>query len=260
MPGKVGQVAGSLQREVATIISGGPLDGPVRHVYSAARSRIPAKFLSEQAVKSHNYDIMTLEIARRVLSTGGSAIDVGAHDGSILRHLVKYSPGPHWAFEPVPSFARRLRKRFPDVKVEQFALSDSNGEATFNFLPGAAAYSSLLHREEIENGQVVRRLTVRVRMLDDYLPADADIAFLKIDVEGAEPAVLRGARRLLSRSRPVTVFECDPSKLRDCIEALSGTGMRVSFLADYLAGDIKSQIQVVVLSREQGEYYYVAHG
>jgi hypothetical protein len=117
----------------------------------------------------------------------------------------------------------------------------------------------LLERTEIENGQLVRPVTVQVRALDDYLPPDANIAFLKIDVEGAEASVMRGARLLFRRCQPVTVFECGPSKLPDCIDALQGTGMRVSFLADFLAGVTRPEEEVVTLGREHGEYYYAAH-
>jgi FkbM family methyltransferase len=255
----VGQVTGGLHKQVATLLSGSPLDGPIRRAYNATRAHLPAKFLSEAAIKGRNYDILTLQIARRALHNGGSAIDVGAHEGDILRHLVKYSPGPHWAFEPIPSFAARLQRRFPAVTVEPFALSDSNGQETFRFMPSAAAYSSLIHRAEIDNGQVIKRLTVQVRTLDDYLSADVKIAFLKIDVEGAEPAVLRGAQRLLRRCQPVTVFECASAKLPDCIDALQGTGLQVSFLADFLAGDTRPEEEVARLGRERGEYYYVAH-
>jgi FkbM family methyltransferase len=259
MRAKVGYVTGSLHKQIAILLSGSPVEGPIRRAYNATNARIPARFMSESALKGRNYDVMTLQIARQVLRNGGGVIDVGAHEGTVLQHFVKYSSGPYWAFEPIPSFAARLQRRFPDVKVEPIALSDSNGQAEFHFLPGAAAYSSLLERTEIENGQLVKRLTVQVRTLDDYLSPDVNIAFLKIDVEGAEASVLRGARLLLRRCRPVTVFECTPSKLPDCIDALQGTGMRVSFLADFLAGVFRPEEQVVSLGRERGEYYYAAH-
>lgn len=259
MQAKIGKVAGNFQQQVAVLLSGSPLESPIRRTYNAITTHIPASLLSEAALKGRNYDVMTLQIAQRTLCNGGSAIDVGAHEGGILRHLVKYSPGPHWAFEAIPSFAARLQRRFPNVTVEPIALSDSNGYAEFRFLPGAAAYSSLLKRTEIENGQLVKQVTVQVRALDDYLPPDANVAFLKIDVEGAEASVLRGARLLLRRCQPVTVFECGSSKLPDCIDALQEAGMRVSFLADFLEGVTRPEEQVVSLGRERGEYYYVAH-
>jgi FkbM family methyltransferase len=256
---RVGYATGILHKKVAVLLSGSPVEGPIRRAYNASSAHIPARFLSKAKLKGRNYDVMTLQIARQALSNGGSAIDVGAHEGTVLRHLVKYSRGPHWAFEPIPLFAARLQRSFPDVMVEPIALSDSNGQAEFHFLPGAAAYSSLLERTRIENDQIVKRVTVQVRALDDYLPPDVNIAFLKIDVEGAEASVLRGARLLLRRCQPVTVFECASAKLPDCIDALQGTGMRVSFLADFLVGVTRPEAQVASFGRERGEYYYVAH-
>lgn len=259
MPTRASQAANNLHKHAAVLLSGTPLEGAVRRAYNAARSHLPERLVSADVVKARTYDVMTVQIAREALAGGGSAIDVGAHQGDILRHLVKYSSGPHWAFEPIPSLQERLRRRFPSVTVEPFALADSNGSAEFHFLPGAAAYSSLLERPEIEKGQVIKRLAVEVRTLDDYLPAGVDIAFVKIDVEGAEPAVLRGARALLRRCQPITVFECASARLPECIDALDGTGLRVSFLADFLAGTARDEREVARLGRERGEYYYVAH-
>lgn len=259
MQARVAAVTRNLHKQAATLLSGSPIEGSFRRAYVAANARIPARFLHESALKARNYDIMTLEIARQALGNGGSAIDVGAHEGTILQHLVKYSPGPHWAFEPIPSCAARLQRRFPDVTVEPIALSDSNGQAEFHFLPGLAAYSSLHERPNIEDGQLVRLIPVQVRTLDDYLSPDVNIAFLKIDVESAEASVLRGARLLLRRCQPVTIFECDPARLSDCIDALQGTGMRVSFLADFLAGTTRPEEHVASLGLAHDEYYYVAH-
>jgi FkbM family methyltransferase len=243
---------------VTTTLSGTFLEGPARRVYATGRALIPGGLLPPAAIKARDYDRMTLRIARIALAGGGSAIDIGAHEGDILRRLARMSPGPHWAFEPIPAFAERLRRRFPSVAVEQAALADYSGEAEFRFMPGAAAYSSLIVRPEVEDGHAVRRLAVRVRRLDDCVPQDARVAFMKIDVEGAEAAVLRGARDLLRRCQPVTVFECGSANLPRCVAALEGTGLEVSFLADYLLGVRHHAAEVMQVGRERGEYYYVA--
>jgi len=247
-----------MRERIVTLLGGSILEGPARRTLSAARALIPDALLSPAAVRGRDYDRMTLRIARMALADGGSAIDVGAHQGDILKSLVKMSPGPHWAFEPIPALAERLRRRFRAVTVGQVALSDSSGEAWFRFLPGAAAYSSLLTRPEIEDGHAVRRLAVQVRTLDECIPEDGRVAFVKIDVEGAEAAVLRGARHLLCRCQPVTVFECASAKLPECVAALDGTGLHVSFLADFLAGVQRPAGEVTRVGRERGEYYYVA--
>ena len=175
-------------------------------------------------------------LLREALAEGGNSIDVGANAGHILKSLVSISPsGSHWAFEPIPRFATHLRKHFPMVSVRQLALSDRAGLMDFRFLPRDPAYSSLLTRPEIEAGQEVELLPTEVRELDDCIPGDTPIAFIKIDVEGAEAEVLRGAVRLLQRCKRVVVFECSTTILTDCIPILEQAGLRVSLLADYIA-------------------------
>jgi len=248
-----------VRSQVVTLLSGGPFERIARSAYSSVYDRIPAPLMSPAALKERAYNRLTIEIAKQALSHGGNSVDVGAHHGGILSVLLKASPnGRHWAFEPIPNLARQLRKRFPTATVEEVALSDYTGHADFHFLPGAAAYSSLMTRPEIETGQEVRPLRVDVRRLDDCVPENVSIAFLKIDVEGAEAAVLRGATRLLGRDKPVVVFECASAKLPDSLPVLEEAGLRVSFLSDYVAGRRMPPEDVARLGRERGEYYYVA--
>ena len=60
-----------------------------------------------------------------------------------------------------------------------------------------------------------------MRRLDNVLTPPADVGLIKLDVEGAELAVLRGASELISRCRPVVLFESGPQggrSLGDAIE------------------------------------------
>jgi Methyltransferase FkbM domain len=50
-----------------------------------------------------------------------------------------------------------------------------------------------------------------MRPLDDLVPEKKPIGFMKVDVEGAELYVFQGARRILSESRPIVLFECASS-------------------------------------------------
>jgi FkbM family methyltransferase len=248
-----------MRKQAVMLLSGLPFERFVWRTYAACRARIPEAVLPPAAARARTYDRLTVEIARRVLSGGGSSVDIGAHYGSILKELVKASPaGSHWAFEPIPHLARQLRKGFPGVTVSELALSDYTGSTEFRFLPGSPAYSSLIARPQVESGQLVRRLRVQVRQLDECIPEQVPIAFIKIDVEGAEPEVLRGAARLLRRDQPVVVFESGPAQVADCAEALAGAGLHIWFLADYLAGRRRTLADVLSTGRARGEYYYVA--
>jgi FkbM family methyltransferase len=248
-----------MRRQAVRLVSGTGLERAARSGYSACRALLPAAMLPVDDAKARVYDRQTVEIARRVLPPSGNSIDAGAHCGGILRHLLRLSPqGEHWAFEPIPNLARQLRRRFPRARVEQIALADFSGTAEFRFLPDAAAYSSLLNRVDVETGQPVQVLAVNVRRLDDVIPPELPIALIKIDVEGAEAAVLRGAERLLRRHHPVVIFECAPARLADCVPALDGAGMRLWLPADFIAGKRRRLDEVMSIGRERHEFCYVA--
>jgi FkbM family methyltransferase len=244
---------------VAKLVAGGPFEWFARDVFYAYVDHIPSPLLPADAVRGRNYDRLTVEIAAQALSCGGNSIDIGANAGHILKSLTKLSPmGSHWAFEPIPRFAMRLRQKFPNVTVEQLALSDHNAVETFNYLPEDPAYSSLLRRPDLEAGLKVQRLRVDVRRLDDCIPRGIPISFIKIDVEGSEAAVLRGAAQLLRNFRPVVVFECAAMKLTECTPTLEQAGLQISLLADYMNGRKRTAAEVMRIGSEHGEFYYVA--
>jgi hypothetical protein len=86
--------------------------------------------------------------------------------------------------------------------VHEAALSDTSGTATFHRVRDASTRSSL-H----STGAAEDRLSVSVERLDEVLDAGYAPDLIKIDVEGAEGLVLRGAQATLERHRPVVVFE-----------------------------------------------------
>lgn len=136
------------------------------------------------------------------------AIDVGAHAGTVLRDLLRIAPqGRHVAFEPLPSMAAELRRSFPSVDVREIALSEHAGTSTFVHVVRDPAYSGLLERTyPAGSGDVLERITVKLAPLDSEI-GDLRPAFIKIDVEGAELQVLRGAVETLARFRPTLWFE-----------------------------------------------------
>lgn len=136
----------------------------------------------------------------------GTFVDVGAHIGSIISDVQFRHPLARIvAFEAIPEKAAALRRKFPTVAIHDVALWDSDGEASFFVDDAHSGYSSL-HRET-----GAREITVPTRCLDAVLPG-VPVDVVKIDVEGAEMGVLRGATGLLESNRPIVMFESGPQE------------------------------------------------
>jgi FkbM family methyltransferase len=172
----------------------------------------PALALRRRLLPAHvRRDIQENErlvaLLEELLDPGSDCLDVGAHEGAVLGEIVRIAPrGRHVAWEPLPAFARRLREEFPSVEVRETALSDRAGDREFAHVVEEPGWSGFVARP-VPGGGPVERITVRCERLDEGLPEDVAPAFVKIDVEGAEEEVLRGAAETLRRHRPVLAFE-----------------------------------------------------
>jgi FkbM family methyltransferase len=218
--------------------------------------------------RNDQYDRWTLEVIRRVVADGDAGIDVGAHSGSILTEIVAASPsGRHFAFEPIPTLAAGLRERFPHVDVHEVALSDAPGSATFHHVTSNPSYSGLLERRYDRPNEQVELTTVEVARLDDIVPDDTPVRFIKIDVEGAELQVLRGGARTLDRHQPVVVFELGlgASDRYGTTPAMvhrffAEHGYAVSLLDAWLGNGKPLPLDELAEQYESAEnYYFIAH-
>ena len=152
-------------------------------------------------------DRAILLILDMVLQEDSNCIDVGAHAGAVLSAMLRLAPrGQHLAWEPLPHLATRLQTRFPTVDVRCAALSDHGGEEEFVFVTTNPGQSGLRLRTH-DQAEEIERIRVNVESLDATIPAGYVPALIKIDVEGAEGEVLRGAKNTIVNHRPVVVFE-----------------------------------------------------
>lgn len=143
-----------------------------------------------------------------LLKRNFNCVDVGANLGEMLETFTRLCPdGRHVAFEPLPHHASSLRQRFPQATVHEIALSDQAGQTSFFHTLGDDAYSGLKRTDDAPLVTGVQEITVKLNRLDDVLDPAYHVDVLKIDVEGAELAVLRGGRQTLSRCRPTVIFE-----------------------------------------------------
>ena len=165
------------------------------------------RFLPAEVRRDIRDNELLIALLERTLAPGSDCLDVGAHTGLVLGEMVRLAPrGRHVAWEPLAEYAQRLRTEFPTVEVREAALSDRAGERSFAHPLADPGWSSFLERPT-PGGGPVETLTVRTERLDDALPDGVRPAFVKIDVEGAEELVLRGALETLRRHRPPIAFE-----------------------------------------------------
>ena len=126
---------------------------------------------------------------------GGMVFDVGANIGLTAMIFAKKAGHVH-AFEPAPRAVRMLRRNVRDIEnieVHEVAVSDAPGVLQFH-QDAIISHSSI----DPQGETTVKAITL------DSLDVDAD--FIKIDVEGFEDGVLRGATRQLKRGVPI-MFE-----------------------------------------------------
>lgn len=156
-----------------------------------------------------------------LLHRPGTLIDVGAHDGLITLPLARLPASRVLAFEPLPpAFARlqaALQAAFggvpPHVECRAAALGDHAGEITLTMpvLDGVAqeqwASTAKDYAAHLSPRVTVERFAVPLLRLDDLAPDD--VTAIKVDAEGAEYEVLRGARETLLRCRPVLTLEIE---------------------------------------------------
>lgn len=167
------------------------------------------------------YEPDEMAFVRGVVKPGDCALDVGAHIGFFtiqLAALVGASGHVH-AFEPVDANADLLARsvgenRFEGrVTLRRAAVGAANGYAMLTFpretLNTGGAYL-LPNGSPPLAGNLKKEIPV---VALDAVELRRPVRFIKMDVEGAEPAVLEGARRLLAEDRPVILSELHPTQL-----------------------------------------------
>jgi FkbM family methyltransferase len=126
----------------------------------------------------------------------------------VLREAVRIAPqGRHIAFEPIPSLAVEIAHAFPQVACRQMALGAKPDTAEFCHFRKLDGWSGLRRSPQIDDERGdPEYLTVEVSTLDEELTGVRP-SVIKIDVEGAELAVLEGGRSILTQARPAVIFE-----------------------------------------------------
>lgn len=162
--------------------------------------------IAPQMVIYRQWEADLSELFRKLCTPNSVVVDVGANFGYFTvmgANLIGTGgSGQVFAFEPNPKLAGLLRRNLEvnwsiaPVIFHEAAVGDDAGEITLFVPEGHGANASL----SAAQGVACSEVKVPLLRLDDTLPSDLTIDLMKIDVEGHEAAVLRGARATISRS------------------------------------------------------------
>lgn len=178
----------------------------------------------QQQIRRHArfYEQAMLDEVAPRLPENALVVDVGANIGNHTVYFSKVLGLQVIAVEPNPPALRLLQQNIQvneindQVELHAVAVGAENGEATMQDNdPHNLGRASVSLRKT----GTPRDVTVQVRRLDDIV-ADRDPALIKIDVEGMETAVLRGALTVLQRARPDLLIEAATSDQLAAVEEI----------------------------------------
>lgn len=156
------------------------------------------------------------KVLRETLKNGDIFFDIGAHIGwySLNAAQIVGKKGKVIAFEPNSNCIADLKRnkelnKFDNITIEEIAITDKNTRS--DFWIGDDMGGSLIQKNtmRLTIDKKIKKITVSAQTLDDYCKEHniKKISLIKIDVEGAEMRVLRGAKITLKNLYPDIIIE-----------------------------------------------------
>ena len=165
---------------------------------------------------------VALSLLDKLPSKSPVIFDIGANIGLFIKAFNKspHKPKLIFAFEPsayVYSILKLTVSRFKNVQCFKLAFDSKNGTTTLNMplKKSGSIRVGLSHIGEVSEGDYLQE-SVETKLLDDFveeMKCDV-IDLIKIDVEGAEFEILKGANRILTEIRPFWFVEISETKGR----------------------------------------------
>lgn len=164
------------------------------------------------------FDVELLRIAREHVREDSHVWDIGANVGVFAFTAASIAlKGSTLAIEADNWLVQLMRKSLLlkdnaslNIQILSSAVSDRNGVATFLIANRGRASNCLqVAGGRSQTGGTREKVIVPTLTLDTMLEFFSPPNFVKIDVEGAEAMVLKGARRLLSEIRPTIYIEVE---------------------------------------------------
>lgn len=199
-----------------------------------------------------DFEGLVRDIYVATVKTGDFVLDIGVNEGvhfHQLRDLVGKN-GLIVGVEAIPELAHkvehqlqpqrrldRVKKRLgllkPNYRLQNVAVSNYDGVATFSWVKGSTGLSSLAKRE-VANAYQPEEITVSVTTIDALIGGiHRPVAFTKMDIEGAEFHAMQKGLKIF-RDRSPVVFEFDPDTPRyfnynsdDLVDFMNSNGYEI---------------------------------
>ena len=198
------------------------------------------------------FEPLATALLPRLVKKCDVVIDVGANIGyyTLLCARLVGNEGVIYAFEPEPESYRLLERNaklngYRNIIPQRKALGARCGTTPLWVNLGSNQGDHRIYDPRESNRT---RLEVEVVALDDMLPSNTTVKFVKIDIQGAEPLAVRGMERVLARSRGAHLLtEFWPFGLRQAgldpavyLDHLADLGFNRLFEVDEAAGSVRA--------------------
>jgi FkbM family methyltransferase len=186
-----------------------------------------------------HYDQILGRVADFIRASQGPvcSIDVGANIGDTIVALLKDGQDRFLAIEPNPVFFQCLTRNMagvPNVQLLNSVCSAEDGFVTYNV---STTRGTARFEKADSSGQSFQ--TNQLDTIVTQFPGFARCNFLKIDTDGHDFDILRGARNLIAEAKPAILFECEmrdnPNYVEDAFEAMkffAAAGYRYALVYD----------------------------
>jgi FkbM family methyltransferase len=197
------------------------------------RWQVPARYYHQRARRLLEPE---LDLLIRSIRPGDCVIDVGASFGVFSYAFLQRGAIVH-AFEPQPVCLATLNayaRAHPRLHVHPIALSDASGDGVLTLPVTAPAPGSpgATLRSDVPAAATI---DVHLGALDDF--DIADVSLIKVDVEGGELGVLRGAIETIRRSRPLLMIEIEQRHHHEPVASVIAEVLALGYRGAVLEGE-----------------------
>ena len=180
------------------------------------------------ALRTYRRGEPEIHLLKELVDPLRQAVDVGAYQGAYTYFLQRLAAHVH-VFEPQQHCARFLRRAYRrGVTVHDCALAEMSGTGTL-VKPHPDGHQSA--RLSLALNGPSNAETVVVKSLDDFQLNN--VGFIKIDAEGAEESVLRGAEQTIRLCAPVLLVEIEQRHIDKDIDEVIGYVLELGYAGAY---------------------------